>query len=96
MEYAISIKNIEKIYSPKKKNIRALNNISKDFEYGKFYLIVGHSGSNYYFLIPIILIILLITSFIYFIIIGKIKKEFKYTWKIKKKMLIFWYENKEG
>ena len=43
---AVKIKNIKKIYGSKDKKVTALNNITKEFEYGKFYLVTGHSGSG--------------------------------------------------
>lgn len=42
----MNIKNISKEYYTKEKNIIALDNISYDFEAGKFYAIKGHSGSG--------------------------------------------------
>lgn len=43
---AIKIKNISKTYGSKNKKVAALKNISYNFDFGKFYLIVGHSGSG--------------------------------------------------
>ena len=43
---AIEIKKCSKIYHKNGKDIVALKNINLSFEYGKFYLIVGHSGSG--------------------------------------------------
>jgi len=43
---AISIKNVDKIYGFNDKRVTALKNINCDFEFGKFYLIIGHSGSG--------------------------------------------------
>ncbi len=43
---AIKIKNISKEYGTKNKKVHALDNITKEFQYGKFYLITGHSGSG--------------------------------------------------
>ena len=43
---AILINNLTKIYSSKGKKVKAINNLTRKFKYGKFYLITGHSGSG--------------------------------------------------
>ena len=43
---AIVINNLTKIYSSKGKKVKAINNLTRKFKYGKFYLITGHSGSG--------------------------------------------------
>lgn len=43
---AIKVINLSKNYSKKKKAVEAIKNVNIDFEYGKFYLIIGHSGSG--------------------------------------------------
>ena len=42
----LELKSISKVYSSKTERIDALLNVSYKFESGKFYAIMGHSGSG--------------------------------------------------
>lgn len=51
---AISLKNVSKSYFNEKEKIEVLDNVTIDFEYGKFYAIIGHSGCGKSTLIKIL------------------------------------------
>ncbi len=42
----LEVNNITKIFKTKSENIIAVNNVSYEFENGKFYAVMGHSGSG--------------------------------------------------
>lgn len=46
MKKVITLKNINKSYTINKKSIHVLSKLNAEFQYGKFYLIIGHSGSG--------------------------------------------------
>lgn len=46
MKKVITLKNIKKSYTINKKSIHVLSKLNAEFQYGKFYLIIGHSGSG--------------------------------------------------
>lgn len=45
-ESVMTLKNVSKEYNKKNETVTALDNISYNFEKGKFYAIMGHSGSG--------------------------------------------------
>lgn len=45
-EIVMSLKNVSKEYVKKEEKVTALDNVSYNFEKGKFYAIMGHSGSG--------------------------------------------------
>lgn len=53
-EKVIEIKNLNKTYKTRTREVSALRDVSVDFESGKFYAIMGHSGSGKSTLISII------------------------------------------
>lgn len=58
----MKLENVTKIYKMKEKNVIALENINYEFEYGKFYAIMGHSGCGKSTLISILGLIEPVTS----------------------------------
>lgn len=54
MKSVIKLENIKKNYRVKNTPVNVLSKINVEFEYGKFYLIIGHSGSGKTTLINII------------------------------------------
>lgn len=63
----MKIKNLEKIYYLKSEEIKAISNFSYNFEKGKFYAIMGHSGSGKSSLIRILGLIDNFTSGSYYL-----------------------------
>lgn len=58
----MKLENVTKIYKMKEKDVIALENINYEFEYGKFYAIMGHSGCGKSTLISILGLIEPVTS----------------------------------
>lgn len=92
--YTLKISNLTKSYYTKNKKIEVLNNISFEFESGKFYVIRGHSGSGKSTLINILGLLLKYDTGDYYIYDEKIDNiNSKKLCEIRNKNIGFIFQN---